>query len=54
MKKKLGDLTLRESADICETQDKCNECPMCIEGGLFCGKHNPMYYDEEIEVDDEA
>ena len=55
MKKKIGDFTLRELEDICNSKIDCSECPL-----YNCRRHigdianlPPEYLEKEIEIDGE-
>lgn len=59
MKKKIGDLTIRERIELCETMSRCSKCPLYrLSLSLPC--EAPFYteeldelLDKEIEVEDE-
>ena len=58
MKKKIGDLTLKEAKTICDSRDKkgypyCqNECPLYCICGYFDEYSETVLIDQEIEVEE--
>lgn len=58
MKKKIGDLTLREATEICH-KNNCFNCPLRSkekENGYYCtvdvADYNNEYLEKEIEVEE--
>ena len=52
MKKKIGDLTLKELSELCIKRKDCNDCPLLD----VCGEYIDTFDEEleiEIEVEDE-
>lgn len=56
MKKKLGDLTLRETKIIC-SKNRCSECPLFPKDDFCCllnsSHFEEKYLDQEIEVEED-
>ncbi len=58
MKKKIGDLTLREITEICH-KNFCNNCPFRsnekVNGRFYCSvdvaDYNTEYLDQEVEIE---
>lgn len=59
MKKKIGDLTIRERIELCKRMRKCSECPLYnLSKSLPCDaafytEELDKLLDREIEVEDE-
>ena len=60
MKKKIGELTIREMFKICWDKENCSECPLgrrVSETYSDCkaeviDKNNEQYLDQEVEVEE--
>ncbi|MBO7691935.1 MAG: hypothetical protein J6T10_04785 [Methanobrevibacter sp.] len=54
MRKKIGDLTLRETKIICKKYRRCENCPLFPKDEFFCLLNSvwfeEKYLDQEIEV----
>lgn len=55
MKKKIKDLTKKETKQICDKHKNCHNCPFLIVGNPFVCKDDELdkYGNEEIEVEDD-
>ena len=56
MKKKLGDLTLKELSEICFNKTTCNNCPLldyCIVKPYRMKSDGGFIFNKEIEVEED-
>ena len=44
---KLGDMTLREVAEVCKTHEYCSECDLNTRNGFDCDFCN--FYDDDLD-----